>query len=42
MRVYLGYYYQYFFIQTDVLAFVAFDENSKLIEIAIDKSMNVL
>jgi len=42
MRVYLGYYYKYFFIQTDVSAFFAFDENSKLIEIAIDKSMNVL
>jgi len=42
MLVYLGYYYKYCFIQTDVSAFFAFDENSKLIEIAILKSMNVL
>jgi hypothetical protein len=41
MRVYLGYYYRYFFLQTDVSAFFAFDENSKLIKIAILKSANV-
>jgi len=42
MCVDMGYYYKYFFVQTDVSAFFAFDENSKLIEIAVSKSMNVL
>jgi hypothetical protein len=42
MRIHLGQYYAYFFIQTDVVAFLAFDGDSKLIEIAIRKSMNVL
>ena len=42
MRLHLGQYYAYFFIQTDVSAFIAFDENSNLVRIVVRKSMNVL
>ena len=42
IRIHLGQYLAPIFIQTDVTAFVAFDENAELIEIAVRKSMNVL
>ena len=42
MGIHLGKYLAYFFIETDVVAYIAFDENSNLIEIAIRKSSNVL
>jgi len=42
VRVLIGRYYAFFFIETHVYAFIAFDENDRLTEIAIKKSANVL
>ena len=42
MELLLGNYHAYFLIETHVSAFIAFDKNSELIDIAIRKSMNVL
>ena len=42
MRIYVGQYLAYFFIETDVSFYIAFDKNSELIDIFVEKSMNVL
>ena len=42
ISIHLGQYLAFFFIQTDVTVYMAFNENSELIEIAPFKSINVL